>query len=120
LKLHLRGGVVILVPSPPDAKFSENGTTMGDLGQYCDVEYYSFNTATVPSGPNAGYQYVPSVTPSSAQGTYGYYYVISPDLEDSANTFSKAQCGDYNASTNPNGYISQCAADTIPGRNSYM
>src|SRR5208283_4064977 len=36
-----------------------------------------------------------------------YYYVISPDLQNSSSTFSLAQCANYNAQTNPNGFISQ-------------
>jgi hypothetical protein len=35
-----------------------------------------------------------------------YCYVISPDLENTNSDFYKAQCGNYNAQTNPNGFIS--------------
>jgi len=32
--------------------------------------------------------------------------VISPDLQNTSSAFYKAQCGNYNATTHPNGFIS--------------
>jgi hypothetical protein len=58
-------------------------------------------------GPNSGYWYVTSVTPGQSSQPWGYYYVISPDLQNSASTFSLAQCGNYSAQTNQNGFITQ-------------
>ena len=38
--------------------------------------------------------------------TTGYFYIISPDLQNTSSAFYQAQCGNYNAQTNPNGFIS--------------
>jgi len=101
-------GPVLSIPSPPSATFSEDGTQQGDLGAYCNTDGAAFNTATVnDGGPNNGYQYLTSVTAGSTNLTWGYYYVISPDLQNSSSAFSLAQCGNYNAQSNPNGYITQ-------------
>jgi hypothetical protein len=48
------GNIILSIPSPPSATFSEDGAQQGDLGQYCATEGSAFNTATVQdSGPNA-------------------------------------------------------------------
>jgi hypothetical protein len=77
------------------------------VGAFCLAQYFSLNTAAVgDGGPNNGYSYVTSISSSSGSSTTSYFYVISPDLENSSSTFYKAQCGNYNSQTNPNGFIS--------------
>lgn len=104
-------GPMLSIPSPPSASFSEDGTTTGDLGMYCNTGGSSFDTAPPinDGGPNNGYQYVVSISPGSSNPNqpWAYYYVVSPDLQNSSSAFSLAQCGNYNAQTNPNGFISQ-------------
>ena len=53
------------------------------------------------NGPNNGFNYVTGINDTSV-----YQYVISPDLENTSSAFYTHQCGNYNASTYPNGYIS--------------
>jgi len=75
---------------------------------YCNTDGSSFNTASVnDGGPNNGYKYVTSISPGAPNQPWAYYYVISLDLQNSSSAFSLAQCGNYNAQTNPNGFISQ-------------
>ena len=101
-------GPTLSIPSPPTATFTEDGSTTGDLGEYCDELGYVVSTSTVTDGgPNNGYRYVTSVTAGNSTVPWAYDYVISPDLKNSSSAFSLAQCGNYNAQSNPNGYISQ-------------
>lgn len=77
------------------------------LGLSCLDEAASFNDAVVgDSGPNQGYHYVTSVSSTYQGTTTAYYYVISPDLTNTASAFYKAQTGTYNAQSNSNGFIS--------------
>jgi len=55
------------------------------------------------NGPNQGYTYWPS---NQIFSTWNFQYEINPDLENTGSTFYQAQCGNYNAATNPNGFIS--------------
>jgi hypothetical protein len=90
----------ISVPSPPQAG--------KELGFFCIQQAYSFNTQSInDAGPNQGYKYITSISNSNGGTNTAYYYVVSPDAADPNSAFSKAQCGNYNSSTNPNGYISQ-------------
>ena len=92
-------GCSLSVPSPP--------TSGGDaVGMFCLAEHFTVATAQVSGGPNNGYSYVSSVSPSDSKGSTAYYWTISPDLQNTASTFYQAQCGNYNAQTNPNGFIS--------------
>lgn len=93
-------GCSISVPSPP--------TSSGDaVGMFCIQQRFTVGTAPqVSSGPNTGYSYVTSVTNSNSNGPTAYYWVVSPDLQKTSSTFYQAQCGNYNAQTNPNGFIS--------------
>jgi hypothetical protein len=93
-------GCSVSVPSPP--------VKTGDaVGAFCLAQYFSLNTSAVSDGgPNNGYSYVTSVSSSSGSSTTSYFYVISPDLQNASSTFYKAQCGNYNSQTNPNGFIS--------------
>jgi hypothetical protein len=40
-------------------------------------------------------------------------YVVPPDAENTSGTFYQSQCGNYNAQTNPNGFLS--GADLLAG-----
>jgi hypothetical protein len=93
-------GCSISVPSPP--------TQTGDaVGAFCLAQYFSLKTASISdNGPNNGYSYVTSISSSSGSSTTSYFYEISPDLQNNSSTFYKAQCGNYNSQTNPNGFIS--------------
>lgn len=53
------------------------------------------------SGPNAGFSYLTSVTTQAI-----YQWKIVPDLANTSSQFYQAQCGNYNATTHPNGLIS--------------
>jgi hypothetical protein len=88
------------VPSPP--------TKTGDaVGQFCLSQNFSFETGIISdNGPNNGFSYVTSISNQNSTGTTAYFYVISPDLTNTSSAFYKAQCGNYNAQTNPNGFIS--------------
>jgi hypothetical protein len=91
---------VMSVPSPP-----QNG---GLLGLSCLQQAYSFNWQAVnDNGPNQGFKYVTSFSSSNGTTATRYFYIVSPDAANPNSTFAQAQCGNYNASTNPNGYISQ-------------
>jgi hypothetical protein len=93
-------GCTLNVPSPP--------TKTGDaVGQFCLAQNFISQTAAISdNGPNNGFSYVTSVSNQSGNATTGYFYVISPDLQNTSSAFYKAQCGNYNAQTNPNGFIS--------------
>ena len=99
--------VVLSLPSPP----TNSGTGDNVLGKYCDIDSfgYTFNRV-LDGGPNNGYRFSASVT-SQTQ----YFWVESPDLVNTSSAFYKAQCGNYNATSNPSGYISGplLAANTI-------
>jgi hypothetical protein len=96
-----KGGIINL-PSPPF-----NG---GKLGEFCVNQQLFINPAQISdNGPNKGYWYVSSAL-NAAQANGGtptqFVYVIGPDLQNSQSAFSLAQCGNYNAQTNPSGFIS--------------
>lgn len=90
------------MPSPP----AQSGDA---VGKFCLNQSFSFNTSSInDNGPNEGFSYVTSVSSSSSDGTSTtkYFYVISPDLQNTSSAFYQAQCGNYNATSNPNGFIS--------------
>lgn len=70
-------------------------------GEACIAPSASYNWAVLGSGPNQGYGYL-----TSSADTGSFTYAISSDIQNPASTFYQAQCGNYNASTNPNGFIS--------------
>ena len=74
-------GCALSVPSPP--------VPNSKLGLSCLNQPYAFNdTAVNDSGPNQGYRYVTSVSNSYHGTPTGYYYVISPDLANTASVFT--------------------------------
>jgi hypothetical protein len=104
------------IPSPPTSTYIENGGQTGAWGNFCAIVNFSFNANIVnDGGPNNGFKYVSSVSPTNSGVAGGYFYVISPDLQNASSTFSLAQCGNYNAQSNPKGYITQAnlLANTI-------
>lgn len=101
------GGTSLVVPSPP--------IPGGKLGVYGLDQAFSFTADAVKDhGPNHGFKYVLSVSNSKGEVSTGYYYVISPDLENTSSEFYQAQCGNYDSQTST-GFISgaQLLANTI-------
>lgn len=94
------------LPSPP----TTSGSGEGVLGKYCELDGYSYPISVVSGGPNDGYAFLPSFTSDTH-----FYWAYSSDLADTSSRFYKAQCGNYNATSNPSGYISgsQLALNTI-------
>lgn len=90
------------LPSPP--------APSQEIGNFCVVLPFSFPPPVKLSdnGPNNGFQYISSASATFNGLSTGYYYAISPDLENASSTFSQAQCGNYNPQTNQ-GFISQAA-----------
>jgi hypothetical protein len=87
--------VALSVPDPPQSGNSP-------LGEECPgLPAPQWQWATLSSGPNQGYTYLTSLTYSEA-----FYYTITPQLLNTGSAFYTAQCGNYNAISNPNGYIS--------------
>jgi hypothetical protein len=85
---------------PPQSAGNDSG-----LGASKFQITYSYQAGTTISdnGPNNGYYYY---TANLTFSVFYYQYEINPDLENTNSTFYKAQCGNYNATTNPNGFIS--------------
>jgi hypothetical protein len=99
--------VTLNLPSPPGASLTGDSV----LGKFCQIPGFTYSIEQVAdTGPNAGYAYVLSVT-SQTQ----FHWVYSNDLQQTSSAFYQAQCGNYNAQSNPNGYMSglQLVANTI-------
>lgn len=94
------GGCTLNVPDPPVAA--------GDLvGASCvDQGFHPLTAQITDSGPNNGYSYVTSISNQGGSIATAYYYIVAPSLQNSSSDFFKAQCGNYNAATNPSGFIS--------------
>jgi hypothetical protein len=98
-------GCTMSVPSPP----SQTGDA---VGMFCLAQNFTVQTATVgDNGPNNGFSYVTSASNQNGNLTTGYFYIISPDLQNTSSTFYQAQCGNYNPQTKPNGFI--CEANLL-------
>jgi hypothetical protein len=91
-------GQPLSVPTTPS-----NGSP---IGQSCPDPHFSYQGTVISSGPNSGFDYVNSVNDIGE-----YSWVISGDIDNSGSQFYQAQCGNYNPSTNPNGYISGSTLD---------
>lgn len=90
------------VPVPP-----VNG---GRLGMTCLIQRASWNDTTITdNGPNHNFKYVTAASNSdpnqTAHPSTAVYFLIHPDLENTASDFFKAQCGNYDPVTNT-GFIS--------------
>ena len=93
------GSTTLSVPVPP--------VSGGRLGQTCLNVRASWETTEIgDGGPNNRFKYISAASPSSSSGPTQIYYLIHPDLENTNSDFYKAQCGNYDAATNPNGFIS--------------
>jgi len=91
------GGTILSFISPPTATRRTIGLSIVD-------QAFNVNTAVVNGGPNSGYQFVTGVT-NVGPFTTVYNWVLHQDLENTNSDFYKHQCGNYNAQTNPNGFI---------------
>jgi hypothetical protein len=106
-------GTFSVLPVPPQPTGSDSG-----LGISLERTGNSGFASTFVSqdGPNKGYGYYatpPTFTPLL------YQYELNPDLVNSASTFSQHQCGNYNASSNPSGFISWPNLSTQTSRHEY-
>ncbi len=90
-----------------DLNVNSTPTAGGDAaGKFALVQQFNFQPNAVTGGPNSGYKYITSIVNSSNNINTAYYYTISADAKNPNSAFYKAQCGNYNAQSNPNGYIS--------------
>ncbi len=105
-------GTFFLLPVPPQATGSDAG-----LGEsQVNFTNNSFSSTFISdNGPNNGYGYYasqPTITTT-------FPYEINPDLENINSTFYTHQCGNYNAQTQPNGFISGANLLTQTRRHEY-
>ena len=98
VKKNNRSTPVLTVPNPP--------VPNGAVGRFQVTQNFSFNTISIVSGPNTGFKYVTSVSNSSQNGNTTFFWVIAEDLETTSSVFYQKQCGDYDAQSNPTGFIS--------------
>ena len=91
------------VPNPPQPLPAPIGLSCLAVG-YSD----GTNASTVSDGgPNNGYLYATSIVDGTT-----YNWTIAQDADTPSSTFYQAQCGNYNSTTNPNGFISGINLDT--------
>lgn len=90
-------GIVLSIDSEP------TGGGNDTIGRYCLVQQYSFTTAAVSTGPNAGVNYVTSISSSNAGIPTTFNWALNAHLDAQSGAFYSAQCGNWNGST---GYIS--------------
>jgi len=102
---------VLYVPPQPTGNFSGLGISNWRAA-YGTISYVTIGDG----GPNQGYTYFPSNFPWT---NFDYRYEINPDLENTGSTFYTAQCGNYNATTNPSGFISGSYLLTETRRHEY-
>jgi hypothetical protein len=100
------------LPVPPQPTGSDSG-----LGFFAEntSDQGTSNSTIIQSGPNTNYTYFASQFSISTTAQYE----INPDLEDANSTFSAHQCGNYNASKNPGGFISRASLLTQTQRHEY-
>ncbi len=97
---------VVTLASPPPAPSGGSNETV--LGYSCLTVEYGFTAATVSGGPNDQYKYVASVSATNPSKNIAttFNWLRIPDLDGTMSTFYVSQCGNYNATSNPNGFIS--------------
>ncbi len=106
-------GTFLALPVPP----AQSGNDSGLGAATFRITDTGFNITTIgDSGPDSGYSYYASALSFSS---FYYQYEINPDLENTSSTFYNAQCGNYNATTNPNGCISGSNLLTQTRRHEY-
>jgi len=91
------GAPLPVLVSPPD------GT--GNIGQSCLVMQSSYGDTTVSGGPNNGYWYTTSASPSYNGTATIYQWERVPDLDNASSMFYTEQTGTYNAQTDTTGCI---------------
>ena len=95
-------GTFYTLPVPPQPTGLDSG--LGESKETTTNTGFSGTTIS-DGGPNSGYTYY-----ASGQGmpptTTSYEYEINPDLSNTGSTFYSEQCGNYNPTTNPGGFIS--------------
>ncbi len=101
------------LPLPPQPSGSFSGLGYSNWrAAYGSLSYLTIGDG----GPNQGYTYF---TSNFSWTNFDYRYEINPDLENTGSTFYQAQCGNYNATTNPNGFISGADLLTQTRRHEY-
>jgi hypothetical protein len=88
------------LPVPPQPTGDDSGLGVSEE-QTGDGGFAS--TLIQDNGPNHGFAYFAS--PLNFPFLF-FRYTINPDLENSGSVFSQHQCGNYDPSTNPGGFIS--------------
>jgi hypothetical protein len=106
-------GTFFALPLPPQPSGSFSGLGYSNWrAAYGSLSYLTIGDG----GPNQGYTYF---TSNFSWTNFDYRYEINPDLENTGSTFYQAQCGNYNATTNPNGFISGADLLTQTRRHEY-
>jgi hypothetical protein len=110
--VQVANGTFVVLPVPPQSSGLDSG-----LGRSQETQSWPGFASTFISdnGPNQGYGYYSS-QPSF---TNNYNYEINPDLDNTGSTFYSMQCGNYNAQTNPSGFISGSNLLTQTRRHEY-
>ena len=95
---------ILSVNNPPQPAV---GSNFDYIGQYCDIEDYSYNFTTISdNGPNNGFSYITSGTNNAS-----FHWIIAQDADNPSSAFYLAQCGNYNSSTRT-GFISGSQLNT--------
>ncbi len=100
----------IVLATPPQT-FGDLGSSVPAFGNFS----YSAPT-TITAGPNTGFTYY--TTPLTFRNL-SFTYNINSDLQNQSSTFSQHQCGNYNLTSSPYGYISWSDLDTQTIRHEY-
>ncbi len=93
-------GTFITLPVPPQNTGQDSG--LGS-SQWRAEDSGAPGSTIADNGPNHGFYFY---TSPLTFPVFDYRYEINPDLENSETTFSQHQCGNYNANSNPSGFIS--------------
>jgi hypothetical protein len=96
-------GFLLNPANPPDG----TGDVAGQAG--LDLAWSSASTTAIQGGPNDGFKYITTILTDVGQVPTGFYWVISPDVENTSSEFYGKQCGDYNPATMTGTYISGAA-----------
>jgi hypothetical protein len=97
---EVANGTFLTLPVPPQNTGDDSG--LGEFKWHYLLSSLQYSTIN-DGGPNQSYTYWPS---NQIFSTWNFQYEINPDLENTGSAFYVAQCGNYNASTNPSGFIS--------------
>ena len=92
----------VTVPDSPGLVGDETTVGQSCLGQ----RYITYPSQINDNGPNQGFWYIRTASSGNAQGSTTFNYVIATYVADATSEFATHQCGNYNPTTNPSGYIS--------------